>query len=76
MKSDQPIIRREFLHKLFKLSGCVILADAARLSIFETPDAIATAVNKRFIIEGIGQTDAFSVKGLVKKVFEAAGGMR
>lgn len=76
MKFNQPIIRREFLHKLFKLSGCVMLADATGLSVFETPEAMATTANKRFIIEGIGQTDAFSVKDLVKKVFEAAGGMR
>ena len=53
-----------------------MLADATGLSVFETPEAMATTANKRFIIEGIGQTDDFSVKGLVKKVFEAAGGMR
>ena len=53
-----------------------MLADVARLSVFEIPEAMATTANKRFIIEGVGQTDAFSVKDLVKKVFEAAGGMR
>ena len=76
MKFDHPIIRREFIRKLLKWSGCVTFAGAARLSVFDLPEVWAAAENKRFIIEGIGQTDAFSVKDLVKKVFEAAGGMR
>jgi uncharacterized protein (DUF362 family) len=76
MKFDQPIIRREFIRKLLKFSGYVTLAGAARLSLLELPEARATQPKKRFIIEGIGQTDAFSVIDLAKKVFEAAGGMR
>ncbi|HDZ27815.1 MAG TPA: DUF362 domain-containing protein [Candidatus Aminicenantes bacterium] len=76
MKFGQAIIRREFIRKLLQWSGCVTLAGAARLSLFEMLEARATAANKKFIIEGIGQTDAFSIKDLVKKVFEAAGGTR
>jgi len=76
MKFGQAIIRREFIRKLLQWSGYVTLAGAARLSLFELPEARATAANKKFIIEGIGQTDAFSIKDLVKKVFEAAGGTR
>ncbi len=76
IKFDHPIIRREFIRKLLKFSGYVTLAGAARLSLLELPEARATEPKKRFIIEGIGQTDAFSVIDLAKKVFEAAGGMR
>ncbi|HEA69076.1 MAG TPA: DUF362 domain-containing protein [Desulfobacterales bacterium] len=76
MKFGQAIIRREFIRKLLQWSGYVTLAGAARLSLFELPEARATAANKKFIIEGIGQTDAFTIKDLVKKVFEAAGGTR
>ncbi len=76
MKFGQAIIRREFIRKFLQWSGYVTLAGAARLSLFEMPEARATAANKKFIIEGIGQTDAFSIIDLVKKVFEAAGGMR
>jgi len=76
MKFGQAIIRREFIRKLLQWSGYVTLVGAARLSLFELPEARATAANKKFIIEGIGQTDAFSIIDLVKKVFEAAGGMR
>jgi uncharacterized protein (DUF362 family) len=76
MKFDQPITRRESICKLLQWSGYVTLVGAARLSLFELPEARATAENQKFIIEGIGQTDDFSVKDLTQKVFEAAGGMR
>ena len=76
MKFNQPITRRESIRKLLKWSGCITLAGAARWSLFELPEVRATAESKRFIIEGIGQTDAFSVIDLAKMVFEAAGGMR
>jgi uncharacterized protein (DUF362 family) len=76
MKFDQPITRRESIRKLLQWSGCITLVGAAQLSLFGGPEAGAAAAKKRFIIEGIGQTDAFSVKDLARKVFEAAGGMR
>jgi uncharacterized protein (DUF362 family) len=75
MKFDQPITRRESIRKLLKWSGCITLAGAARWSLFELPAARAAAPNQKFIIEGIGQSDSFSVKDLTRKVFEAAGGM-
>jgi len=76
MKFDRPITRRESIRKLLRWSGCITLAGAARWSLFELPDAWATETNKRFIVEGFGQTDDFSVKDLTRKVFEAAGGMK
>ncbi len=75
MKFDQPITRRESIRKLLKWSGCITLAGSARWSLFELPQARATEPNQKFIIEGIGQSDNFSVKDLTRKVFEAAGGM-
>jgi uncharacterized protein (DUF362 family) len=76
MKFDQPITRRESIRKLLKWSGCITLAGAARWPLFELHEAGASAASKNFIVEGIGQTDDFSVKDLTQKVFEAAGGMR
>ena len=76
MKFDQPITRRESIRKLLKWSGCLTLAAAARWPFSELPTAKAAAANQKFIIEGIGQTDNFSVKDLTQKVFEAAGGIR
>ena len=76
MNFDRLITRRESIRRLLQWSGTVALAGAARLSLFELAQARAAATNKKFIVEGIGQTDGFSVKDLTKKVFEAAGGMR
>jgi uncharacterized protein (DUF362 family) len=75
MKFDQPITRRESIRKLLKWSGCITLAGTAPWSLFELPEAGAAVANQKFIIEGIGQTDNFSVKDLTQKVFEAAGGI-
>jgi uncharacterized protein (DUF362 family) len=76
MKFDQPITRRESIRKLLKWSGCLTIAGAARWPLFELPAAEAKVTNQKFVIEGIGQTDNFSVKDLTQKVFEAAGGIR
>ncbi len=76
MKLNQPIIRREFIRNLLQWSGYITFAGAARLTLFDLPEVRATTANKRFIVEGIGQTDNFSVKDLVKKVFDAVGGMK
>ena len=79
MKLDKPIVRREFIRNLLQWSGYVTSASAARLTLIDLPEARAATANKRFIVEGIGQTDNFSVKDfkdLVKKVFDAAGGMK
>ena len=76
MNFDQPITRRESIRRLLQWSGTAALAGAARLSLFELPEVKAAAPNKKFIVEGIGQTDGFSVKDLTQKVFEAAGGVR
>jgi uncharacterized protein (DUF362 family) len=76
MKFDQPITRRQSIRKLLKWSGCITLAGATRWPLFELPAADAKVANQKFIIEGIGQTDNFSVKDLTRKVFEAAGGIR
>jgi hypothetical protein len=76
MKFDQTITRRESIRKLLKWSGCLTLAGATRWPLFELPAAKATPANQKFIIEGSGQTNHYSVKDLTQKVFEAAGGIR
>jgi hypothetical protein len=75
MKFDQTITRRESIRKLLKWSGCLALAGATRWPLLELHPAKAAVANQHFIIEGIGQTDHYSVKDLTHKVFEAAGGI-
>jgi uncharacterized protein (DUF362 family) len=76
MKLDQSIKRRKFIRNLLRWSGYLTVGGAARLTLIDLPAAKAAATNKRFIVEGIGKTDNFTVKGLIKKVFDAAGGMK
>ncbi len=76
MKIDRPITRRELIRKLLRWSGSVALAGAAQWPLYTLNDAWGAGTKKRFIIEGFGQTDGFSVKDLTKKVFEAAGGIK
>ncbi len=72
MNFDKPITRRESIRRLLQWSGTVTLAGAARLSLFELPLARAAAANKKFIVEGIGQKDGYSVNYMTKKVYEAS----
>ena len=76
MKLDQSIKPRKFIRNLLRWSGYLTVGGAARLTLIDLPAAKAAATNKRFIVEGIGKTDNFTVKGLIKKVFDAAGGMK
>jgi len=75
MKFDRPITRRESIRKLLQLSGYTMLSGAVQWPLFTLSDVWAAETNKRFIVEGFGQTEGFSVKELTKKVFEAAGGI-
>ncbi len=76
MKFDKPITRRESIRRLLQWSGCVTLAGAGQWPLFTSSDAWAAETNKRFIVEGFGQTEGFSVRNLTRKVFEAAGGIQ
>lgn len=74
MKFDKPITRRESIRRLLRWSGCVTLAGTVQWALSTLSNAWAAA-NKRFIVEGFGQTEGFSVRDLTRKVFEAAGGI-
>jgi uncharacterized protein (DUF362 family) len=76
MNLEKPITRRETLHKLAKLSGCLALSGAAAWSLQSPFSVLASSENRKFIIEGVGQTDGYDVKALTRKTFEAAGGMK
>ncbi|MGD2150547.1 MAG: DUF362 domain-containing protein, partial [Desulfobacterales bacterium] len=73
--NDHPITRRESIKKLFKMSGGLALAGALTCPFQKTISAWAGSTHKKFIVEGIGRNHEYSVKALVGKVFEAAGGI-
>ena len=74
MNFDKPVTRRESIKKLVKLWGSLSLAGAITGSLSITVSAEAASASRKFIIEGIGQTEGYSVKALTRMVFESAGG--
>ena len=74
MNFDKPVTRRESIKKLAKLWGSLSLAGAVTGSLTIPVLVKAAPANKKFLIEGIGQTEGYSVKALTRKVFESAGG--
>lgn len=70
-----PITRRESIKKLLKISGGFALTGVMTWPFQKSLSARAGSINQNFIIEGIGQSNEYSVKTLTRKVFEAAGGI-
>ncbi len=73
---NHPINRRESLKKLFQISGGLTLAGVIGGSLKLSPSAFAESANNKFIVDGIGQTQGYSIKMLTRKVFESAGGIQ
>ncbi len=73
MNINDPITRRESLKKLITISGAVALSGVRRFPL--VAPAKAKAAPKRFIVEGVGQTQGYSLQELMRGVFDAAGGM-
>jgi uncharacterized protein (DUF362 family) len=75
MYFNKPLTRRESIKKLLQLGGSLGLAGTVG-GAWQTPMLVnAASENKKFIIEGIGQTEGYSIKALTRKVFESAGGV-
>jgi uncharacterized protein (DUF362 family) len=75
MKFDRPITRRQSIKKLVKLSGGLAMAGALTWPLQKPSPVKAASQDHKFIIEGIGQTEAYSIKELTRNVFDAAGGI-
>jgi len=73
---DHCITRRESLKKLLKISGGLAFTGSVTWPLHTSISAWAKPANAKFIVEGLGQKDGYSVKDLTRKVFEAAGGMQ
>ncbi len=75
MTINDPITRRESLKKLIAISSAVAFSSVSRFPLTTVAPAQAKAARKRFIVEGVGQTEEYSVKELIRGVFDAAGGI-
>jgi uncharacterized protein (DUF362 family) len=66
--------RRESLRRLLQLSGGAALAGIAGTAGVSAASSQPPA-DKKFIVEAVGRTEGYQVKDLVRKTFDAAGGI-
>jgi uncharacterized protein (DUF362 family) len=72
---DYPITRRASLKRLLRISGAMACYAFSPWPLNGPGRLWAQSEKRGFIIEGLGQTKGYSVKELIRKVFEAAGGI-
>lgn len=75
MELNHPITRRQSLKKIARISASLAGAALGVCPLLLHSSAQATTEDKKLLVEGIGIKEAYKVKQLIKKVFEAAGGM-
>ena len=75
MTNRTPITRRESIGKILQLTGGLALGSALPWIPENIIPARAATPGKGFIVEGVGRTAGYSIKELIRKVFEAAGGI-
>ena len=75
MGLHHPITRRQSIKKLLHLSGSLALARFVTGPVKRPLSAWAGAKKTGFIVEGVGEKEGYSAKQLVRKVFDAVGGM-
>ena len=75
MDMNRPINRREGLKRLLRISCTAAAATFTGWSLQGLGSVWAKNEKKKFIVEGLGQSEGYAVKELTQKVFEAAGGI-
>ncbi len=73
---NQTITRRESIKKILKLSGSLALSGSALLSIQNAKPAAASNTVGSFIVDAEGKSAGYSIQDLVRRTFDAAGGIR
>ena len=74
--TDHPITRRESIKKILKFSGGIALASSPALPFNLSRFVLADTGQESFIIDAKGQTPGYAIKDLVRKTFDAAGGIQ
>jgi len=71
---NHPITRREAIASIFKITGGIAVASGLAFPL-RTMALHADTKSAHWIVEGSGQTPAYSIKTLTRKMFESAGGI-
>lgn len=75
MRSENTMTRRESIKKLLRLWSGLSLGASAIVSWQGIKTTRAFADPGSFLVDGVGQTQGYSVKALTRETFDAAGGM-
>jgi len=81
MSDNMLITRRESMKKLLKISGGIAMSGFLPLSCKSDHREsdhrkLASLDLEKFIAEGVGQTENYSIKTLTRKLFDIAGGIQ
>jgi uncharacterized protein (DUF362 family) len=74
MSFHNPLTRRESIKKILQLSAGAALANVADTNGLASVSSQSPA-DKKFIIEAVGRTEGYAIKELVRKTFDAVGGI-
>lgn len=72
---NERITRRSAIKRLLGISGTVAFSALTEWPFRNLGGVWAETTGSRFIVEGLGQASGYSVKELIKKVFDEAGGI-
>ncbi|UCD87173.1 MAG: DUF362 domain-containing protein [Desulfobacterales bacterium] len=75
MEMNHPITRRQSLKKIARISAGMAGAALGLCPLVPRGVTHAATGDNKLLVQGVGSTEGYKVKGLTRKVFEAAGGM-
>ncbi len=75
MNTEKQLTRRESIKKLLRIWSGLSLGGTAVLSLQRPRPSLAAGDAPKFLVDGAGRTEGYSVNALTRKIFEAVGGM-
>jgi uncharacterized protein (DUF362 family) len=75
MQTEKKITRRESLGKIARIASGLAIGAAAGWPQTPASAAAPAPAGKRFLVEAVGKSPEFQVADLVRKAFDAAGGI-
>ena len=75
MNFEHSMTRRESIKKIVRLWGGLSLGTAAMVTLPGIRPVGASFDTGSFLVDGVGQSEGYSITDLTRKIFEAAGGM-
>jgi len=72
---NERITRRTAIKRLLGISGAAAFSSLTGWPLGDSGSVLAKPTGGTFIVEGLGRTSGYAVKGLIEKLFDEAGGI-